>query len=320
MGKQENIVVHFLSRDDRFADLFNAVCFNGEQVIDDKALKPWNETYRTVVKDRTGMDVIRRERDISRVVTFGDTKLLLMVCCVEHQEHINYCMPFRSMMYDCLEYSDQVSRIQYQHTQRKDLSGDAYLGRFAKEDKLIPVITLIFYTGDDKWDAGRCLWDMLDIGFPDLVRPYIGNWPLNLVEFQNMGDTEGYRSDLKLVLDILKHRDSKDDLWNFINQNVQYRNLEADTYMMISKFMKMDLIVDSENYENEEGGIDMCKAVQEIFEEGQMNGKIAGREEGREEGIRLAKRIFERRSAGEDIEEIAKGEGLDIEYVRSILL
>lgn len=40
MGKQENIVVHFLSRDDRFADLFNAVCFNGEQVIDEKALKP----------------------------------------------------------------------------------------------------------------------------------------------------------------------------------------------------------------------------------------------------------------------------------------
>ncbi len=92
--------------------------------------------------------------------------------------------------------------------------------------------------------------------------------------------------------------------------------------------MNMDLIVDSENYENEEGGIDMCKAVREIFEEGQMNGRIAGREEGkkegreegRKEGIRLAKRIFERRSAGEDIEEIAKEEGLDIEYVRSILL
>lgn len=314
MGKQEDIVINFLSRNDRFADLFNGICFEGEQVIEPQALRPWNETVRAMVMDKERHNIIRRERDISRVVRLDGTEVLLMICCVEHQEHINYCMPFRSLMYDCLEYSDQVSRIQKQHSEKQDLQGDEYLGRFAKLDKLIPVVTLVFYTGTDTWDAGSSLWDMLDMKELDYrLSPYIGNWPLNLVEFQNIKNTEKYHSDLKLVMDVLQHRKNTEDLRNFINENTQYHNLDIDTFMRISKFMNIEEMMneETENFINDEGGIDMCEAVRGIYEE--------GREEGREEGLRLAKRIFEKKLAGLSAEEIAKEENIDIEIVQKVL-
>lgn len=313
MGKQEDIVINFLSKNDRFADLFNGICFGGEQVIEPQSLRPWNATTRAVVKSADGDRIIRRERDISRVIRLDDTEVLLIICCVEHQEHINYCMPFRSLMYDCLEYSDQVSRIQKEHSDKNDLQGDEYLGRFAKSDKLIPVVTLVFYTGSERWDAGMSLWDMLDMKLSDQrLYPYIGNWPLNLVEFQNIQNTEKYHSDLKLVLDVLQHRNNTEDLRNFINENSQYHNLDVDTFMVISKFMNIDGMIneEAENFINEEGGIDMCEAVKGIYEE--------GREEGREEGLRLAKRIFEKKLTGLSAEEIAREENIDIETVQKI--
>ena len=104
------------------------------------------------------------------------------------------------------------------------------------------------------------------------------------------------------------------DLRTFINENAQYHNLDVDTFMMISKFMNIDEMIneEAENFINDEGGIDMCEAVKGIYEE--------GREEGREEGIRLAKRIFERKIAGLSVEDIAKEENIDIEIVQKILM
>ena len=104
------------------------------------------------------------------------------------------------------------------------------------------------------------------------------------------------------------------DLRTFINENTQYHNLDVDTFMMISKFMNIDEMMngEAENFINDEGGIDMCEAVRGIYEE--------GKEEGREEGIRLAKRIFERKQAGLSVEDIAQEEHIDIETVQKILV
>ena len=95
----------------------------------------------------------------------------------------------KDMVYDSLHYASQVEEAARSHRRedkkiRKDkkiredkarakecgleegvtgkkLSSGEYLKGFYKEDKLIPVITLVVYFGPDKWDAPVCLHEML---------------------------------------------------------------------------------------------------------------------------------------------------------------
>lgn len=314
MGKQEDIVLQFLSKNDRIADLFNGACLEGEQVIRAEDLSPWTESLRTVVHDKDGNTIIHRERDIARVLRLNGTEILLLICCIEHQEHINYCMPYRILMYDCLEYADQVNVIQRQHKDKRDLIGDEHLGLFGKEDKLLPTITLILYTGEKEWDAGKCLWDILGMDNIDKrLYPLIGDWPLNLIQFDKIKDWNKYHSDIRLVLEIMNYRNNPDDLREFVDSHEEYHDLSMDTYMMISKFMNIDELMnmEPENLLNEQGGINMCKAVKGIYEEGKIEGKI--------EGIHLTKRVMKLSMEGKTEEEIAKEENISLDIVHDIL-
>ena len=58
------------------------------------------------------------------------------------------------MVYDALQYDKQVKRAAQRHRQDKDKpTRDEFLSGFTKEDRLTPVITLVVYFGDQKWDA-----------------------------------------------------------------------------------------------------------------------------------------------------------------------
>ena len=72
-----------------------------------------------------------------------------MLLAVESQTAIHYAAPL-VMLYDSMEYAEQV-RVKWKERPPR-LSSAEFLSRFQK-NKLIPVITLIFYYGTEEWDG-----------------------------------------------------------------------------------------------------------------------------------------------------------------------
>ena len=80
-----------------------------------------------------------------------------MLLGIENRTDIHYAMPVKNAIYDALQYGRQVSEIAARHRAErkhqnleKKVSDGEYLAGFYKEDRLIPVITLVIHLGAEK--------------------------------------------------------------------------------------------------------------------------------------------------------------------------
>lgn len=88
------------------------------------------------------------------------------------------------MGYDHYSYNKQYQeRRSYYKNNHIKLAGDEFISEVKKEDRFLPVVTLVLYYGEEEWDGPRCLHDMLVI--PDEIKEYIGDYPLNIVTIRN---------------------------------------------------------------------------------------------------------------------------------------
>ena len=76
-------------------------------------------------------------------------ELLQIILGCENQSEIDYSMPIRTMLYDALKYTEQQNNLEL----RKRKDGTYYHSKLRKDDKVLPVLTLIFYYGDKEWTA-----------------------------------------------------------------------------------------------------------------------------------------------------------------------
>ena len=149
MGQADVNVNLWLKDTKRFADLFNAILFQGKAVILPENLHPSPETTAVSLQDAQGKNIVKKQyRDI--IMNWQD-QAVLMLLAVESQTAIHYAAPLKVMLYDSMEYAEQV-RVKWKERPPR-LSSAEFLSRFQKNDKLIPVITLIFYYGTEEWDG-----------------------------------------------------------------------------------------------------------------------------------------------------------------------
>lgn len=94
----------------------------------------------------------------------------------DFQEHIHYAMPMRVMGYDYGSYKKQYDSNAKKYKTAKGLSEDEYLSRMRKNDKFMPVITVVIYYGERSWDGPKSLHDMLDI--PKDIIKYVNDYKM----------------------------------------------------------------------------------------------------------------------------------------------
>ncbi len=189
-----------------------------------------------------------------------------------------FAMPLRQMLYDVLKYENQRARLEREHRQKKDLKGPEYLSGMAKKDRLIPVVTITVDWGNKAWDGAKSLYEMLDI--PPVLSQYkdiINDYRLNLLEVSYMENIEAYSGELKALLGFVRYQQDGTALDRFIASNSElFQTLTPETIRAISvlgnaRELESYLEHQSEN-ENEEG-IDMCQALQEMIMKGKAEGK-----------------------------------------------
>ena len=323
MGKKENIIVDYLSQPEVFASLFNGFVFGGKQIVKPEILREVDGRLRFLLTDGTAKgrkdtyEVIKRERDIVREVTLDGNRIHLAVLGVEQQSEIDYSMALRTLVYDTLEYLKQARMIEQEHKRKKDVRGREFLSHFKKEDILIPTITIVFYTGKEKWDAARDLTGLFgDISHVEEMLPFMVSSPLNLISVYEVEDTLKYQGSLKTIFELLRYVDDGTAMLEFIQKNKNtYSKLDEATGRILSLLIDMDFPDNKEEGERD-GDVDMCKALEEIKKMSEDKGK----EEGKAEGIKQGEAIIllSMLNKGMTYEEISALTDVPLEKVKQI--
>ncbi len=275
MGKKDISVKLWLKNNRRFADLFNGVCFGGKQVIKPEELEDLDGESSFVFQDKRGKNkYIQRYRDI---VKGWKGFVLRGVLAVELQDKVHYAMPVKSMIMDALSYTNQMrdiwESISFEKKQKLVGSPD-YFSRFRKDDKLCPVINLVFYCSDN-WDGNTDLYSMFDMDglkvhrdMMSIFEKYVPNYHINL--FNPLKEKELFKfvTDLQIVFGLLKYRNSKKELRQYLDANRQYfSSLDYESCNAVTALLDTDrLFIDSTNVKKE--GNDMCKAIDDIYNDG----------------------------------------------------
>ena len=268
MGNIDKLTTKFMNHNDVFADAFNFFIYNGEKIIDASTLKPMDSHILLDIfdwdKPKQSYKTVQKYRDVfKQAVIKYDDEAAYVLLGVENQTDIHYAMPVRNMIYDALSYAEQVSARGYYNKKNKTAKdGVEFLSGFLKNDKLIPVITLVVYFGVEKWDGPVSLHEMLDTN-NDVVLKYIQDYRINLIEPSGIKEEELelFTSDLKEVLTFIKF--SKD------SEKIKEHYMDRGKVMIDNDAIRVIETVTNIKVPKKKGRkkTDMCEAINKLIEE-----------------------------------------------------
>ena len=232
-----------------FADLCNYAFFQGRQVIQPEELVSRENDLSILIGNVDNPIEIKRYRDVVRKASIhGD----YVIIGVEHQSTFDEKMIFRILNYDATIYINQVESKQ----------------------EIYPVGSFVFYTGDKEWKSPETLKNI-----PSEMEPYINDWRLPVVELKTMDARKLTNQRLKEIVEISQSMfaGNYDDLRNS-------RKIETENFMMAATFTRTK-IKREDLPEGDE--INMCEAMDRLFQkfenQGMEKGELIGIEKGKRE-------------------------------------
>ena len=229
---------------DVFADIFNVLLFQGEQVIcADELEKTANESqYKADTSD-----LHEERRDLLKLWIKGKNKALLGI---ENQMDVDDHMPIRIIGYDGVSYRSQLLK--------------GWKGNHC------PVITLVLYYGDKSWDQPSALAEEL----PELENLHGSDYQFHVFHIPDLTDEQiqMFQSDFRIVAEFFaaqkrgqKYRGSRKKIQH-VDEMLKFMKVFTDD----DRFLKVTF----EDEQKED--INMCMILDQIEEEGRQKGKSEG--------------------------------------------
>ena len=234
-----------------FADLCNYAFFQGRQVIQPEELVSRENDLSTLIGKVDKPTEIKRYRDVVRKASIHGEYVIIGV---EHQSTFDEKMIFRILNYDATIYINQVESKQ----------------------EIYPVGSFVFYTGDKEWKSPETLKNI-----PPEMEPYINDWRLPVVELKTIDARKLINQRLKEIVEISQSMfaGNYDDLRN-------NRKIEIENFMMAATFTRTK-IKREDLPEGDE--INMCEAMDRLFQRFEDRGMEKGETIGFEKGKREEK-------------------------------
>ena len=277
-GKADTVTKAYMRGNAVFADAFNYLLYDGRAVIDPHDLKEIDPTEvalpfgaRDEKENRKQKEeTVQKYRDLLKnAVIMEDGKTAYVLLGIENQTDIHYAMPVKNAIYDALQYGRQVSDIAAKHrADRKDkksekkVSDGEYLSGFYKEDRLIPVITLVIHFGAEEWDGPMTLHEMMEIGNPELLK-YVQDYRIHLIDPSRLTEEEleKFSTSLREVLGYIKYSTNGKQILDFAENNPRMM-MDADAARVIRTITNTPVEIPEE-----EERVDMCKGIEELMED-----------------------------------------------------
>ncbi len=243
----------------RYADIFNFFLHNGKQVIKPEDLVEKDITeLLSLYYGMSEKEITKQKwRDLLKraiIATANGTCYVLLG--IENQSEIHYAMPVRNMIYDAINYGTQVEEARSRHEGCKNVYADngEFLSGFTRADKITPVVTLVVYWGNDKWDGPKSLHEMMEVE-DETILQYVPNYRINLLEPSTIEDFSKFQTSVGKVFEIIKASKDMNRMKEIMENDESYRHLEVDAVRMINEFTNMNIEIKAK-----ERYVDMCKA------------------------------------------------------------
>lgn len=318
MGKADTVTKQYMEDNQVFADAFNYLIYDGKEVIQPEKLHRLDSVAVEVPYGSDGAELpVQKVRDELKYLTaMTDERAAYVILGIENQDAVHYAMPVKNMVYDALEYAGQVRKAASSHRKAKDAkehSAGEYLSGFYKEDRLVPVITLVVFFSAEEWDGPRSLHEMLSVQDEEILS-LVENYRIHLIAPASLNDGEfdKFHSSLKEVLSFIKYSTDKQQLEKLVDSNENFSVLDRKAAMVINVCTNSKLKIDP----NQEV-VDMCKAIADMRNEERMEGRIEGRMEGAQEANKaIALKMLKKGGFSHEI--IAEITGLSPEEVKDL--
>lgn len=277
MGLADVVTKEYMREPHVFADAFNFLLYDGRQVINPSELKEMDTSevmyaYGSGASGKgTGIS-LQKYRDVLKCMTImSGSEASYVLLGVENQTDIHYAMPVRNMVYDALQYADQVSKVSAVHRRDRGtetMSSAKFLSGFTKADKLQPVITLVVHFGADPWDGPMSLYEMFSVQ-NDTIRKYAQDYRLHLLDPGRIPqkDFKKFASSLREVLNYIKYSKDEKGLARLLEEDERLKALEAGAARVIETITHTDFAIDEKTEV-----VNVCQAVEDMMKTREQKG------------------------------------------------
>ena len=244
--EKDRAAKNFFSDPKIFSEFVNLSLFNGEERIKAEDLREIDPANSTVFTKNKSLEVLVDNLYDSTVKESDEN--VYAIIGLESQADSDKHMVIRAGIASLLIYDNQIATIK-------------------EGEKLKPVYIIVFNMLDRKWSNATDLRKLLSkeaikvFGYP-LVNA--GYYVLDPHELKGEKINK-ISKPLKLVLNIIKNQGDKKELLSYINSEEAFKNLDYKTAKLLETIMKVDIPND--------GGYNMCKAIEDIKNDGRFEGK-----------------------------------------------
>ena len=247
--EKDRAAKNFFSDPKIFSEFVNLSLFNGEERIKAEDLREIDPVNSTVFTKNKSLEVLVDNLYDSTVKESDEN--VYAIIGLESQAYSDKHMVIRAGIASLLIYDNQIATIK-------------------EGEKLKPVYIIVFNMLDRKWSNATDLRKLLSkeaikvFGYP-LVNA--GYYVLDSHELKGEKINK-ISKPLKLVLNIIKNQGDKKELLSYINSEEAFKNLDYKTAKLLETIMKVDIPND--------GGYNMCKAIEDIKNDGKREGLLEG--------------------------------------------
>lgn len=241
MGMADAVTKQYMKENTVFADAFNFLLYNGENVILPQTLREL-DTAEVVIpftvddKGKKQAQAVQKYRDILKMTTvMTDDKAAYVLFGVEAQTDIHYAMPVRNVIYDALQYGRQVTEISKRN--RKN-SGQT----MAVTDK-------------------------------GLLQ-HIPDYRIKLIDPAGIDSDEmdKFHTSLREVLSYIKYSKDADKLAEYMNHNQRMDHLEVGAAQVIKEVTNTKFQIPKGMEE-----VNMCEAIEVLMKRRETEGITQGK-------------------------------------------
>ncbi|HCI22994.1 MAG TPA: hypothetical protein DFK11_00570 [Lachnospiraceae bacterium] len=241
MGMADAVTKQYMKENTVFADAFNFLLYNEENVIQPQTLREL-DTAEVVIpftvddKGKKQAQAVQKYRDILKMTTvMTDDKAAYVLFGVEAQPDIHYAMPVRNVIYDALQYGRQVTEISKRN--RKN-SGQT----MAVTDK-------------------------------GLLQ-HIPDYRIKLIDPAGIDSDEmdKFHTSLREVLSYIKYSKDADKLAEYMNHNQRMEHLEVGAAQVIKEVTNTKFQIPKGMEE-----VNMCEAIEVLMKRSETEGITQGK-------------------------------------------
>jgi hypothetical protein len=287
MGALDAEAKQYLGKKETFADAFNYLLYDGEQVIKPDQLQEMDTSQIALPYGNEARLPVQKYRDLLKIwEAMTDGKMIYVILGAELQGKIHYAMPVKDGLYDMIGYSNQVEEARRSFKKKRGdvedgeadlyaedgvlkikLTSEEFLSGFRKTDKLIPIVSAVIYVGSESWDGPKSLMEMMDIQDKRIL-PFLNDYKLNIISAADMPEDafDRFHTDLGITMKIIKHQKYDADK---IIEGTNHRKIDPDAAFFLKKAANLDL-----EFEIEEGGVDMCESLKKKEQRDKITGAI----------------------------------------------